>query len=427
MSSLACSVVIPSHNRVAMLEAVLDALAAQSAPLSSFEVFVVLDGSDDGSDAILTRWAAEGPLLLRWTGQEGTGQAAARNRGVAMTRAPVVLFLDDDVVPEPDLIVRHLRHHVRGDRVAVLGDCPVERNGSPSMYELGVWAWWEDTNFHRAMANHRSSYRDFCAGNVSLRRDDFLGVGGFDKAFRGYGAEDYELGYRLLRSGVRFIVDREARAVHRHRATLGRVLRAAREEGAADVLLGRLHPELRAGLRLMWPEDLREYRPARLAFLRPRAGALAAASLRRTLRIHEAIRRRGRWLRVFDFLRAHAYWRGVADALGSRAALEAYRAGVSAPPVWVLDITDGLPDPLPALWMEGPNRIVVTAFGRHLGEVVLERAPEEPVRARLAEQISRQLRLDLMALLADGPGLHRRWTMGVGATVTEPPSAGVGA
>ena len=420
MSSPACSVVIPSHHRAGLLDVVLRALASQTAPIRSFEVIVVLDGIDDASEAVLSRWSSEGPLVLRWTHQDRAGQAAARNRGVAMAVAPVILFLDDDVVPEPDLVVRHLRNHVRGERVAVLGDCPVARTESLSLYQLGVWAWWEDTYYHRAQTGHVPTYRDFCAGNVSVRRDDLIALGGFDASFRGYGGEDYELGHRLLTSGVRFVVDREARGEHRHAATLARVLRAARDEGAADVMLGERHPDLRAGLRLMRPEDINGYRAARLAFDNPRIGAFVAACLRPILRSHELLRRRARWLRVFNFLRAHAYWRGVADALGSRASLAAYRAGALAPPQQEIDITNGLPDPLPRLWVDGPSTLVVTAFGRRLGEIRIEGPLEEPVRTRLAEQIAYQLRFRMMGLLADGG--RPRWDHG-----TDHASTGVGA
>ena len=297
---------------------------------------VVLDGSDDGSDAVLDRWVTDAPFALRWETQARAGQAAARNHGASLTTAPVILFLDDDVVPEPDLVMQHLRHHVRGDGVAVLGDCPVVRTGR-SLYQLGVWAWWEDANHRRATPGHQPTYRDFCAGNVSLRRSDFEAVSGFDEGFRGYGGEDYELGHRLLRSGVRFVVDRGARGHHHHRVRLSRVLRATREEGAADVLLGRRHLEIRGGLRLMRPADLDSYRPAVLAFKR-RGGAWVAWLLRCAMLMLETLRLRRRWVRYYDFLRAHAYWRGVRDALGSRSAVDAYRAGALPAPEEVIEV-----------------------------------------------------------------------------------------
>src|SRR6266498_3674186 len=171
-----CSVVIPSHNRRASLDMVLRALASQSTPPSSFEVAVVLDGGRDGSDELLRTWERIGPLRLKWAWQERAGQATARNKGVEMTSAPVILFLDDDVVPEPDLLRKHLRNHVRGERVAVLGDCPVVRGESPSLHALGVWAWWQDTYHRRGLPGHQTTYRDFCTGNASVRREDFVDV-----------------------------------------------------------------------------------------------------------------------------------------------------------------------------------------------------------------------------------------------------------
>src|ERR1044071_5309725 len=104
MSDFACSVVIPSYDRAAKLDLLLAALAAQDTS-EPFEVIVVLDGSKDASREVLTAWEQVGGFeSLRWTEQARQGQAIARNTGSFLARAPVLLFLDDDVIPDPSLI-----------------------------------------------------------------------------------------------------------------------------------------------------------------------------------------------------------------------------------------------------------------------------------------------------------------------------------
>jgi glycosyltransferase involved in cell wall biosynthesis len=344
---------------------------------------------------------------LRWQWQPNSGQATARNTGVNLAQAPIVVFLDDDVVPEPDLLAVHLNWHKQLAPLAVLGDYQVAREQCDSLYHLGVWAWWEDLFYQRSLPEHQSSYRDFCTGNVSLRREDFERVGGFDTAFRGYGGEDYELGYRLLRAGVRFVVDRNARARHYHRTTVAGVLRATRQEAHGDFLLGRKHPELRAGLRLMWTPAGRYGLLVRLALRAPAVGDRLMSLLQYMLPFFERTQMRRRWLLWFNHLRGYAYWRGVRDVLGSWDALLAYQAEAAPLPRASLDISDGLPGELPPLWVDGPMMLTVTWREQRLGKLYLPGSIESPLRSFLASRIAEQLERQIWIVL--GQAEHLPW------------------
>lgn len=388
----AIAVVVPSYNRRGPLERVLGGLARQTAPAgAAFETVVVLDGGTDDSAAMLEQWVRDGRLPgLRWLAQPNSGQAAARNAGAAAARAPVLLFVDDDVVPEPELVARHLARHGAGERIAVLGDCELVRDPRRSMYLRFVWGWWEDLYHTRTRPARAVSYHDFCAGNVSLRRDDYLASGGFDPAFRGYGGEDYELGFRLLDRGVRFVPDRGARGKHYHRQTAAGVLRTSYQEGQADVLLGRKHPALRGGLRLMW--DPTEWNPderryTALAFTERGMSPVVLRLRLLLLALYERLGLSRRWHRQISLLQAYQYTRGVRDALGSREALLAYRA--EAPiPLQEVDVTHGLPEELSSFWVHGQSDLRVTAHGETLGTVHIPRPIHAPLREYLAELLA---------------------------------------
>ncbi len=400
MSQLACSVIIPSYNRPATLEMVLQGLARQTLPQEQFEVIVVLDGGTDDSMTMLVDWQQAGRIKhLRWHRQPNSGQAIARNTGAQLATAPVVVFLDDDVVPEPELLAVHLQHHRKNMPQAVLGDCRIVREQHDSLYQLGVWAWWEDMYHRRALPGRQPGYRDFCAGNVSVRREDFMRVGGFDPIFRGYGGEDYELGYRLLQAGVELVADRGARAQHYHRTTVTGVLRATRQEGRGDVLLGQKHPELRAGLRLMsMPRD-RYGLLVRTAVQAPLVGDRIVRLLQLMLPLFERTQMRRRWFSYFNHVRGYAYWRGVRDELGSWNALLEYRRNALPLPQQVLDISDGLPDILPELWVDGPSTLQITYRGGCLGTLRLMGPIEVPVRQYLSEQLISQLGQQIQAIV----------------------------
>ena len=80
-SHLACSVVIPTYNAAATLDATLAALAAQE-DVAPFEVVIADNGSVDDSAEVARRWADRLPLLRVVDASRARGVAAARNDGI---------------------------------------------------------------------------------------------------------------------------------------------------------------------------------------------------------------------------------------------------------------------------------------------------------------------------------------------------------
>jgi GT2 family glycosyltransferase len=407
------SVIIPSYNRRAALRKVLEGLYTQTAAPSSFEVIAVLDGSTDGSAQMLVEQQKLGCLPeLRWIFQENAGQAAARTNGARQAKSDLLLFIDDDVVPEPKLIETHLTHHQRCEALVVLGEAEIVRKEQDSLYHMGVWAWWEDTYTKRARQGRKPGSRDFCSGNISMRKVDFFKVGGFDPDFRGYGGEDYELGYRLLKAGIRFHADRQARAHHHHPTTYRGVLRATRQEAHGDALMGRKHPELRPGLRLArLPEGNYQYL-ALLALILPALGDLGTAFGLRILPIFERLKMRTSWLKLFDHLRGYAYWRGVREVFGSWTALKQYQQEAPSLSRFRLEISTGLPCKLPDLWVEGPSLIELSWKGRDLGTLKIESFIDRPLHEFLAEELARKMKAGFwLAAIQDNLALCDRETV----------------
>lgn len=396
MTDLQCSVVIPSYNRKETLALVLEGLEKQTVSPDTFEVIVVLDGSSDGSSELLLVWQREARLQnLEWVLQVNQGQAAARNNGADKARAPLLVFLDDDVVPEPDLLEAHLSRHKEGIPIAVLGDARVVRERRDSLYHMGFWVWWEDKYWRRSLPHRKSGSRDFCSGNVSMRKTDFQKVGGFDPAFRLYGGEDYELGYRLLKAGVNLVVERKARAAHYHRTSVEGVMKATRMESAGDYLMGEKHPELASGLRLGRLPTGSFLWVVRLALGAPLVGDLLFWSVHKALPLFEKAKMRMKWQYLFNLARGYAYWRGVSDVFGSWKAMRSYQSGTKQPPEISLDILQGMPEKLDEVWVEGPSRINISYAGRLIGTLEIENEIEEPLHERLTEELLVKLRLPL--------------------------------
>lgn len=194
------SVLIPTYNRCERLHRVLVALAEQTADPESFEVVVVSDGSDDGTDAYLG--SGNLPIEIVPIFQPNRGPAAARNAAIAASEGELLLFLDDDVVPGPGLVDEHLGAHDRHPDSVIIGPML-----TPPDHPMTPWVRWEqDMLYKQYDAMERGLWtataRQFYTGNASLLREHVVACGGFDESLRR--AEDVELAFRLAELGVGF-------------------------------------------------------------------------------------------------------------------------------------------------------------------------------------------------------------------------------
>ena len=236
----ALSVAIASRDRRESLLSVLDALARQTLPPERFEVIVVLDGS--GDDSRTAARSVDVPYRLRVLEQPHSGVAAARNRGAAAAHHPVLVFLDDDVVPLREMLHSHAVAHATLSEAMVLGYSR-PRLATPTLYGRMARGWWEDHFRHKADLAHRWTFLDVTDANSSMPVALLRSLGGFDEAFSAR-RQDWELGIRMLARGISFRFSRSAEAEHRLNLSLRDGLRQNRQEAADDVRLARKHPHV---------------------------------------------------------------------------------------------------------------------------------------------------------------------------------------
>jgi GT2 family glycosyltransferase len=245
---LRVSVVIPTYRRKDALLRALRSLASQSIPPAEYEVVVVVDGSDDG-----TLEAAESsaqPYALRVLWQGNSGRAAACNTGVAAAEAELVVLLDDDMEASPRLLEEHLKAHMAGPRLAVMGAAPIVVSPSAPPPTAYLARKFNRHLEHLARAGGPLALRDFYSGNLSIRRAVFASVHGFDERFTIYGNEDLELSLRLTAAGVSIVYEPAAIAHQSNDKNFDALARDNVAKGRTAVLLARLHPEARAQLKI---------------------------------------------------------------------------------------------------------------------------------------------------------------------------------
>jgi glycosyltransferase involved in cell wall biosynthesis len=295
------SVIVPSIGRPAIARC-LAALATQEAE-TPFEIVVVDDGPAERDPLVV-----DGPRVRVIDGG-GRGAAAARNAGARAARGDVLLFLDDDLVPAPDLVRRHLAHHDGGADRIVIGQCPPRPPGS-GLTDRAAALWWHD-RFREMAESAALTFTDVLSGNTSIRRARFLGLGGFEDGLGVLRREDWHWGIRSLEAGVAVAFDPDAIAVHEFALTVRDRLAAALAEGRGDALL--------AG---RWPEFAHALPQVRSGGRRPKGAALALALRRARARrrviaaldVIERLRLRGLWWRMFQAAQACEYARGRQSA-----------------------------------------------------------------------------------------------------------------
>ncbi|GAA4882181.1 glycosyltransferase [Kitasatospora terrestris] len=234
----ACTVIVPTYNRVALLRHTLDALVRQRLePGDGFEVVVVDDGSTDATAELAASYRDR--LDLRYFFQEDRGYrvAAARNVGIAHARAEVCVLVDSGVVLHSGALAAHLAAHRAADGpVAVTGYvfCFNEGNEDGELIAKAIdhadpdasiaafaaegrWLDLRETYYARYgedLGALTAPWLMWWTCNVSANTAQLREVGAFDEAYRAWGAEDVDLGYRLHTAGARFVLRRDASSLH---------------------------------------------------------------------------------------------------------------------------------------------------------------------------------------------------------------------
>jgi lipopolysaccharide/colanic/teichoic acid biosynthesis glycosyltransferase/GT2 family glycosyltransferase len=236
--TLLCSVIVPVYNGAGTIERCLNALAAQTVAPGRYEVIVVDDGSTDDTAAVIARWRRAHPhIQLTLLSQANAGPAAARNRGAAAARAPLLLFTDADCAPTPTWIEAMTAPFADPDVAGAKGAYVTEQTGLVPRF---VQAEYED-RYDRMAGQAQIDFID--TYSAAYRRAIFLENEGFDPIFTTASVEDQEFSFRLAQKGYRLVFAPAARVSHLHDSSVREYFRRKYYIGFWKALMIRWHPE----------------------------------------------------------------------------------------------------------------------------------------------------------------------------------------
>ena len=197
------SLIIPTYNRQEIVSQTLKYLKKQS--ITGFEVILV--DQTVSNDSNLKNFKNDG-FIYKYIKITETGLPNARNVGAENAKGDILVFIDDDSIPDPDLIQSYINlfNDYEKDKWCI-GGRVIEKN--TNMFKendsiVGGWITW----YGKTLKNFDTVTSGECewatGGNFGLTKDLFIEAGGFDPNFIGTAVmEDGDFGYAVRKNGGR--------------------------------------------------------------------------------------------------------------------------------------------------------------------------------------------------------------------------------
>lgn len=178
--------------------------------------------TDDGDAAKTQQFLGNLPRVKVIQGPR-KGPSANRNNGAAQATADLLVFLDDDCIPDPDLISIYQEAAMRAPEISV--------------FEGRISARGEGLGFADSCPeNETGGYLWSC--NIALKRDTFEQVRGFDERYPFAAQEDRDL-YTRVKSCAQVMFLPEARVWHNIDQRPGS--RGLRHQALSELLYFHIH------------------------------------------------------------------------------------------------------------------------------------------------------------------------------------------
>lgn len=214
--TLNVTIVVPTHNRAALLRRSLASIFGIALPAGVKADLLVINNrcTDDTSD-VVRDLARRAPLPVREVAEDRTGLGYARNRGLKEASGDHVVFFDDDVEVDPDWLAAYggaLEEHgadcVVGPVHPLFEKVPLPGYLTPIVLE-SITSPYSRRGDAPCVLPAETAY-EIPGCNFGVRKEAALRVGGFDTRLdrRGKGllaGGDYEFGLKLVAAGARIV------------------------------------------------------------------------------------------------------------------------------------------------------------------------------------------------------------------------------
>jgi len=217
------SIVIPVFNQASFTAACLGALAADEEVRAGAEVIVVNNASTDETRSVLEQARGKVAALEVIHLDTNTGFAPASNLGGERARAPQLVMLNNDTVPQPGWLGA-LENALNLPRAGIVGPKLIYPHSGlvnhggyvHGSIAGGFYALYHCFPADFAGVNRRRDFQALLGACVMLRTEHFRSVGGFGN----FGLEDIDLCFKIRALGLRVIYEPRATVLHHGSVTL---------------------------------------------------------------------------------------------------------------------------------------------------------------------------------------------------------------
>ena len=195
------SIIIPTYFRQNIVLNTLEELKRQS--VHHFEVIVVDQTPLESAD--LSQYKFD-KIDYKYIRIKEIGLPNARNVGAENSKGDILTFIDDDCIPENNIVQSYMDLFQSADKeIWCFGGKVIEKNSDIFMENdsiVGGWITW----YGKTLKNFDTDKSGECewapGGNFSLTKDLFIEAGGFDPNFIGTAVmEDGDFGYAVRKIG----------------------------------------------------------------------------------------------------------------------------------------------------------------------------------------------------------------------------------
>jgi GT2 family glycosyltransferase len=218
------SIVLTYWNHAKFLHDCIGCLAQQT--LRDFEILIIDNGSiDRGTEDLGQKYPELKLQIIRLPANKGF--AVANNLGAKMARGTWLALLNTDAFPEPDWLEQLVQAANKYPQFSFFCSRQIQfhradlLDGAGDDYHISGLAWRRFYNYPAETHGlQEEEVFSACAAAVLYKREDFLGVEGFDENYFSY-YEDVDLSFRLRLAGGRCLYAPKAVVHHVGSASVG--------------------------------------------------------------------------------------------------------------------------------------------------------------------------------------------------------------
>jgi GT2 family glycosyltransferase len=202
------AIIIATLNREKVLINTIESILHLKHQPDEFWIIDQTKQHEDATELYLDEVQKRGVKVVRLP---NPGVCYARNLGAILSKSDILIYIDDDVIIEDhEFIEKHKKNYIDTTIHSVQGQI-IEHN----LYLF--------SSINENLSSRKKRISTFVTANVSILRDVFLNVGGFDEGFSGrtYANEDGDLGLRLFNAGYTIVLDTIPSLIHLKSSTGG--------------------------------------------------------------------------------------------------------------------------------------------------------------------------------------------------------------